>query len=400
MKKRIYQLLALLCLTCLWGCLSGFTSGSQSTVSFLYECGEWAGKTCGSYEGELSGEKPSGAGTLTFTYGGTYTGDFKDSHPSGTGTYTFASGKSASGSFSWSTGTSYVMEKSKSGNTPHYEGTDMVYVGMMKNGEPCGFGMLDFQDGGTFYGEFLDGTVKGKGVYVYREADPTTEVTGSDWSMVSRASSSLGGRWYSGLVSGKTWQGYGMLCYNYSYYIGEVKDNYCHGHGTYWKWSQSGDPSGTLSRKDYGHYRKGEMKYTCSHDSKQTVCGAAISTAAPSTSTSGSSSSSGSSVKPSAPSSSSGGGSAPTTKICSKCSGSGTCTFCYGSGQRACTSTRCSGGICTKCGGSGSYFLAGKLKPCYCTSGRCNICYGKGYLDCGHCSGTGRCSLCGGMGIS
>ena len=65
MKKRSFQLLALLCLTCLWGCLSGFTSGSQSTVSFLYECGEWAGKTCGSYEGELSGEKPSGAGTLT-----------------------------------------------------------------------------------------------------------------------------------------------------------------------------------------------------------------------------------------------------------------------------------------------------------------------------------------------
>ena len=389
MKKRLTQLMMVLCLICLWGSLSGSTLAIRLTVPFSYECGEWAGKTCGTYQ------STDGSGTLTFDHGGTYTGSVLSGHPSGSGTYTFANGECVSGSFSWSDGTSYVMEKSKSGNTPHYEGADMVYVGMMKNGEPCGFGELDFQDGGTFYGEFLDGTVKGKGVYVYREPDSTTEVTGSDWSMVNRVPSSLGGRWYSGLVSGKTWQGYGMLCYNYSYYIGEVRNNYCHGHGTYWQWSQNGDPSGTLTRKDYGHYNTGGLHYTCTHGSKQTVCGAAVSTAAPSTSTSSSSSS----TNPSVPSSSSGSGSAPTTKICSKCAGSGTCTFCFGSGQRACTSSRCSGGICTKCGGSGSYFLSGKLKPCFCTSGRCSICYGKGYLDCGHCSGTGRCSLCSGMGI-
>lgn len=63
MKK---QLSLLACIVCLWGCLSGFTPGSQ-TVSFLYECGEWSGKTCGSYEGELSDKAPSGQGTLTFT---------------------------------------------------------------------------------------------------------------------------------------------------------------------------------------------------------------------------------------------------------------------------------------------------------------------------------------------
>ena len=383
MKKWIYQLLTLLCLTCLWGCLSGSTLAIRLTVPFSYECGEWAGKACGTYQ------STGGSGTLTFDHGGTYTGSVLSGHPSGSGTYTFANGKSVSGSFSWSTGTSYVMEKSKSGNTPHYEGTDMVYVGMTKNGEPCGFGELDFQDGGTFYGEFLDGTVKGKGVYVYREADPTTAVTGSDWSMVSRVSSSLGGRWYSGLVSGKTWQGYGMLCYNYSYYIGEVKDNYCHGHGTYWKWSQSGDPSGTLTRKDYGHYRKGEMKYTCSHDSKQTVCGAA----APSTSTSGSSSSIGLIIlKPDSPSN----GSGTTTKTCSKCGGSGTCTSCSGSGHRDCTSSQCDNGTCTKCNGRGYYIYLGKLSPCFCTLGRCHICNGRGYLDCRACNGTGKCSLCGG----
>lgn len=77
--------------------------------------------------------------------------------------------------------------------------------------------------GGTFYDEFRDGTVQGKGVYVYRKPDPTTEMTGINWTLVNRVPSSLGGRWYSGLNSGETWQGYGMLCYNYSYYIGEVK---------------------------------------------------------------------------------------------------------------------------------------------------------------------------------
>lgn len=383
MKKWIYQLLTLLCLTCLWGCLSGFTSAIRLKLFFSYECGEWAGKACGAYQ-----STGSSSGTLTFDHGGTYTGDMKDRHPSGTGTYTFANGSSVSGSFSWSDGTSYTMEKSKTGNTPHYEGTDMVYVGMMKNGEPCGFGKLDFQDGGTFYGEFLDGTVRGKGVYVYREADPTTEVTGSDWSMVSRASSSLGGRWYSGLVSGKTWQGYGMLCYNYSYYIGEVKDNYCHGHGTYWKWSQRGDPSGTLTRKDYGHYRKGEMKYTCSHDSKQTVCGAA-----PATADLGTSSSIGPIIfRPDSFSN----GSGTTESTCSKCGGTGTCASCSGSGHRDCTSSQCNNGTCTKCNGRGYYIYLGKQGPCFCTLGRCPICNGRGYLDCRACNGTGKCSSCSG----
>lgn len=289
MKKR--QLPTLLCLICLWASLSAFISAPRSTVAYLYECGEWAGEVCGTYRGALSNQIPSGSGTLTFEHGGTYTGKFLYGHPAGTGTYTFANGKCISGSFTWSDGTSYVMEKSSTGHTPHYNGTDMVYVGMMKNGQPCGFGELDFQDGGTFYGEFLDGTVKGKGVYVYREPDPATEVTGCDWSMVNRVPSCLGGRWYSGLVSGSTWQGYGMLCYNYSYYIGEVVDNYCHGHGTYWQWSQSGDPSGTLTRKDYGHYNTGGLHYACTHGSKQTACSADASATVPGASSSGGSSS-------------------------------------------------------------------------------------------------------------
>ena len=48
---------------------------------------------------------------------------------------------------------------------------------------------------------------------------------------------------------------------------------YCHGHGTYWQWSQSGDPSGTLTRKDYGHYNAGGLVYECTHGSKCIVSG-------------------------------------------------------------------------------------------------------------------------------
>lgn len=391
MKKLIALLL---CLTSLWGCLSGSASTSKGTRSFLYECGEWSGESCGTYEGELSDKKPSGKGTLTFIYGGSYTGNFKNSHPSGTGTYTYANGKLVDGTFGWTSGTDYVMEKPKFGDKPHYNGADMVYVGMTKDGEPCGFGTLDFQDGGTFYGEFQNGTVKGKGVYVYREADPSEKVTGSDWKMVSRTSSSLGGRWYSGLISGSTWQGYGMLCYNYSYYIGEVKDNYCNGHGTYWQWSQSGDPSGTLTRKDYGHYQSGGMVYSCSHDGKQTVCGEATATMSSSKNTNSSGSG-----ETTASGSSSSSGNGWTQKICSKCLGLGNCQYCGGSGRKPCPSSRCMGGLCSKCGGTGSYLSpSGNFKPCYCTSGRCNTCHGQGYLECGVCYGSGHCSLCGGTG--
>lgn len=261
MKKSVYSILLLVCMIGLWTCLSGFRS-VESGSSVYYESGMWQGNSCGSY---------SGNGQVTYQYGGSYCGSFIGSHPSGTGTYTYADGQSVSGTFSWTSGTDYVMEGPLSGSYPHYNGTEMTYVGMMKNGEPCGFGELDFHEGGTFYGEFRDGTVRGKGVYVYREPDSKTEVSGSDWKLVSRKRSSLGGRWYSGLINGKTWQGFGMLCYNYSYYIGEVKDNYCYGHGTYWQWKKSGDPSGTLTRKDYGHYSGGKLKYTCSHGSKD--CG-------------------------------------------------------------------------------------------------------------------------------
>lgn len=371
MKKWNKQILAAICLLLLWGSLSGFISGSQNKVSLVYESGQWAGKTAGSYSGALSNQIPSGSGTAAYTYGGTYTGDFWNGHPSGSGTYIFASGKSVSGCFSWSSGSNYVMEAPLQGNSPHYNGTDMVYVGMMKGGEPCGFGTLDFLDGGTFYGEFLDGTVKGMGVYVYREADPTTEVSGCDWSMVNRASSSLGGRWYSGLLCGGIWQGYGMLCYNYSYYIGEVKDWYCHGHGTYWTWSQSGDPSGSLTRKDYGHYVSGHMYYACSHGSKDDG-----STPTPSPA-----------PTPTSPDS-------KTLTECRNCLGSGDCPRCGGSGRRDCPSSRCFGGVCTKCGGVGHYYIGTKKRYCDCTSGRCNTCHGKGDLKCGYCDGNGKCPTC------
>lgn len=217
----------------------------------------------------MTNGQPNGSGTLRFIHGGTYTGKFIGGKPYGRGTYTYANGECVSGFFTWSDGIDLDMEESLDGRGPHYEGTEMTYVGMLLDGEACGFGELDFQEGGTFYGEFRDGTVRGKGVYVYREPDPATEVTGSNWTLVNRIpSGDWGGHWYSGLKCGDTWQGYGMLCYDYSYYIGEVKDYYCNGHGTYWQWSQYGEPSGTMAQKDYGHYYHGHMAYGCTHGSK------------------------------------------------------------------------------------------------------------------------------------
>lgn len=351
---------------------------AESSVNFEYSYGPWDGEKCGTYKGEVSGSKPSGTGKLSFDYGGTYSGSFQNGYPSGYGTYTYANGKKISGTFAWTKGDNYVFEAPEKGNSPHYNGTDVVYVGMTMNGEPCGFGTLDFEDGGTFYGEFKDCIVQGKGVYVYLEPNGKDYISGSKWKLVSRTSSSLGGRWYSGLILDGTWQGYGMLCYNYSYYIGEVLDNYCSGHGTYWQWSDKGDPSGTLTQKDFGHYKEGKMVYTCNHKSKDEPN--PDSNLAPSPSPS-----------PSKQCSSCNGWGS-----CNRCGGSGDCRTCRGSGTKPCPSSWCSGGHCAKC--TNGYAPNGKVCS-YCHGDNiCNTCFGRGTRQCITCSGDGDCNFCYGSG--
>ncbi len=268
--KRILRSIALVVAFCALVSAFCVSARAESKSVFCYFTGEWAGDSGGTITASQVFERnKKGTAKFSFWDAGSYQGEYLNDHPEGYGTYTFFSGETKTGEFEWVQNLRLVMEKPLSGNAPHYSGTDMRYTGMTLDGQPYGYGELDFAYGGTFYGEFKDGTVNGDGTYVYLEPEGTRLTAyGFDWKMVSRTSSSLGGRWYSGLTLNGSWQGYGMLCYNYSYYVGEVLDQYCSGHGAYWQWEQSGDPSGTLTETQCGHYSGGALQYSCDHGYK------------------------------------------------------------------------------------------------------------------------------------
>lgn len=268
--KRILRSIALIVVCCTLLSVFSISAGAESKSDFCYFTGQWTWTTGGTITAsKISERNKKGKATFSFWDAGSYQGEYLNDHPEGYGTYTFFSGETKTGEFEWTQNLRLVMEEPQYGSSPHYSGTDMCYTGMTLNGEPYGYGELNFAHGGTFYGEFKDGTVNGNGTYVYLEPEGTRLTSyGFDWKMVSRTSSSLGGRWYSGLTLNGSWQGYGMLCYDYSYYAGEVVDQYCGGHGAYWQWSQSGDPSGTLTETKCGHYSGGMLQYSCNHECK------------------------------------------------------------------------------------------------------------------------------------
>lgn len=255
MKKIFAFLLVLVLGSCLVSAAAA--DGQYGVATIVMPEDVCTGNYDGLYAGNMVNGKASGDGGAVFPFGA-YTGKFKNGVPDGKGTFYFSDGKSTSGTFTWTSGLRFYMEGPTSGSGPTYSGTGITYVGMLKNGDPWGYGCMDFDNGGTFYGEFEDGYVRGSGTYVYMN-NAQKPITADNWNLVSRVNSSYGGRWYTGLVQGKTWQGFGMLCYNYSYYVGEVRDIYCSGYGEYWQWKTSGDPSGTLTLKERGVYSSGNL---------------------------------------------------------------------------------------------------------------------------------------------
>lgn len=204
------------------------------------------------YCGLLMNNRPWGYGTVQFPYGGTFFGFFLDGVPSGNGVYTRADGTKIEGTFTWMDGKATVLEKARDGSATEFGGTAITYTGLMSNQKFSGFGVLDFGIAGAFFGEFVDGTVSGSGIYYYKQSG-SAPVTGTDWSLVSRAPKS-GYRWYSGLLLGDKEQGFGLLCQDTSYYIGELRNTMKSGYGEVWHWANAGDPNGTLGKQSTGFY--------------------------------------------------------------------------------------------------------------------------------------------------
>ena len=337
----------------------------------------------GNYDGAYTGDvilgEPNGTGQVVFPYG-TYSGAFLNGVPYGEGSYTFRSGECVSGRFSWVEAYRFRLEKPLNGSSPVYEGTEMRYTGMVKDNKLCGYGCIDFVNGGTFYGEFKDSSLVGPGTYVYMN-NASSPISGSNWNLVNRIPSDMGGRWYSGLRQGTTWQGFGMLCYNHSYYVGEVRDVYCSGYGEYWQWSEAGDPSGTMWLKESGTYSQGGLissgKPTPGNITVPTVPTPSVVPVVPSSGDKKCSTCNG-------------------WGDCKYCDGTGDCKTCGGNGEKPCPSRWCLFGSCSKC--FNGYTIDGKVCS-YCHGdGDCNTCFGRGSRSCSTCSGDGDCNFCYGSG--
>ena len=103
---------------------------------------------------------------------------------------------------------------------------------MICDGQPCGFGSLQLENCGTFYGEFAGGIVDGYGIYVYRTPVPASQPTveGDSWHMVSAQKKH--DHTYYGLTLNDSWQGFGLGITAKSYhYVGEIRNEFRNGYG-------------------------------------------------------------------------------------------------------------------------------------------------------------------------
>ena len=147
-------------------------------TAVTYDAGSWRGSSAGQYTGMLLQGVPCGYGTLSYEYGGSYRGTFQSGFPAGKGTYTYHSGVKQSGSWLWEADHVDSLYPSREGSTTYY-------TGMICGGQPCGFGSLQLENCGTFYGEFAGGIVDGYRftftAHLYRQVSPLWRATAGAW---------------------------------------------------------------------------------------------------------------------------------------------------------------------------------------------------------------------------
>lgn len=200
----------------------------------------------GCYSGSMQNNKASGKGTLTWEEC-RYVGDFKNGYPYGTGTFYYKDGTFITGTnWNWSVDTyaSWVSDR---------KGADMYYTGLVLNNEYCGYGLLEFNAGGSFQGEFVDNEPCGWGIYTYRNpsSDKNKTKESDDWVTVHN-NSRLEHK-YTGLKIGSKWQGFGIGIKKSGYcYCGEILNDYRDGHGELYTKSDK--------LEQWGIYRKGSIK--------------------------------------------------------------------------------------------------------------------------------------------
>ena len=198
---------------------------SYGTLDYFYSAGILDDRKAGSYTGLILEGKGTGFGTLTLDYAGEYTGCILNNNPSGTGAFSFHNGTVKRGSWGWVDDRAMELYSGKMGSR-------MYYTGMTLNGDACGFGTLEFEKCGSFYGEFSQDEPCGRGAYAYLCPRPASQpiMSGNDWKFIRREYAME--HTYTGLKLGKMWQGYGIGIKDSGYYYcGEIRDMYRSGYG-------------------------------------------------------------------------------------------------------------------------------------------------------------------------
>ena len=221
---------------------------SWGQVTLTHTQGMARSLRAGSYEGLLLEGTPNGYGKADFDLAGTYTGGFRRGNPQGLGTYLRRDGGELYGSWSW-------LERQEGSFLPEKKGSTTDYTGMFLDGSYQGFGCLDFESCGSFYGEFLRGEISGSGAYYYRCPESHVYLTGDNWEFVYgdyRYENT-----YYGMKLNGTWHGFGIgVLKSGNHYAGELLNDFRDGYGRVFLQNSTVDPNLCGIFREGGFVRK------------------------------------------------------------------------------------------------------------------------------------------------
>lgn len=257
---------------------------------YQYE-GEWKhGKKCGTgfakyadgegtYQGAYLNDKKHGKGFFKLANGDQYEGEYKFGLPHGVGVYKYRNNNRYEGEF--------VAGVKEGQGTLHYSGDDAVYVGQFKNDLKDGVGTQTFKSSGAcYYGHFKAGAKSGNGQWTLPHGVYSGEVEGGLFHgrgvMKYNSGGCFDGQWVQGKRHGygeftdefgNTWKGqwdhgkkqgdFATIVYkNGDIYSGQLKDGKRHGQGTFQYTSAGDEYIGEWQddkKNGYGRYRYKNM---------------------------------------------------------------------------------------------------------------------------------------------
>ena len=196
--------------------------------------GVFTNKSKETYEGDFNGWSFEGHGIKRYDDKTVYDGEWKNGKRDGIGTFTYFDGKQWVGEFKdgnkWN-GSGFLHYYSKG------ELLKKTYEGEMKGGEYHGHGVLSYEDGAVYDGEWVEGKREGTGAYTYADEGENKRTYVGEWEndvpkhgVFTNKSKET----YEGDFNGWSFEGHGIKRYDdKAVYDGEWKNGKRNGIGTY-----------------------------------------------------------------------------------------------------------------------------------------------------------------------